>query len=509
MSPGDRRAFLAGVQTMVPVLGRYAGLLTVGLLGLVVFGPLAVFLPLWSALTLGAAAAAAGGLALTRIATLKARCEKLSGEVDLLSRRLLKVETAAATAAAQPRPEAAEAALRAQIEELTVEFGLLSGIVRDLTTVVSAQDAEIAGLKARPAIGPGIAPAEAPRPQTAAAPAAALPDAAAPSLPQPRGPAAPLERVPPGPQPAPADRQPASDPTPAVPARPIPPRPIPPRPAAAPADEGAIVAAFEGDGLEIHLQPVVTLPQRKVVAYEALARLRIGGPGAPPAEPEVFLPVLERYGRTTELDRRMLQRATIVARHLARRGSETLLTYGLSPLSLFEPGLLRELARTAADDPALAGLTIALPQESWRRLDAGQRGLLAPLQGRIGFSLDRPDDLRFDAAELAALGIGQVKVPAEMLLRPGTSRGSLSDIALEDTAPALARAGIRVVATGVADEADVPDLIDLDVPFAQGTAFAAPRPVRAEVLAAPPAEEPTPPPEPERRPFRSVLRRAV
>ncbi|WP_244633198.1 EAL domain-containing protein [Methylobacterium radiotolerans] len=509
MSPGDRRAFLAGVQTMVPVLGRYAGLLTVGLLGLVVFGPLAVFLPLWSALTLGAAAAAAGGLALTRIATLKARCEKLSGEVDLLSRRLLKVETAAATAAAQPRPEAAEAALRAQIEELTVEFGLLSGIVRDLTTVVSAQDAEIAGLKARPAIGPGIAPAEAPRPQTAAAPAAALPDAAAPSLPQPRGPAAPLERVPPGPQPARADRQPAPDPTPAVPARPIPPRPIPPRPAAAPADEGAIVAAFEGDGLEIHLQPVVTLPQRKVVAYEALARLRIGGPGAPPAEPEVFLPVLERYGRTTELDRRMLQRATIVARHLARRGSETLLTYGLSPLSLFEPGLLRELARTAADDPALAGLTIALPQESWRRLDAGQRGLLAPLQGRIGFSLDRPDDLRFDAAELAALGIGQVKVPAEMLLRPGTSRGSLSDIALEDTAPALARAGIRVVATGVADEADVPDLIDLDVPFAQGTAFAAPRPVRAEVLAAPPAEEPTPPPEPERRPFRSVLRRAV
>ena len=509
MSPGDRRAFLAGVQTMVPVLGRYAGLLTVGLLGLVVFGPLAVFLPLWSALTLGAAAAAAGGLALTRIATLKARCEKLSGEVDLLSRRLLKVETAAATAAAQPRHEAAEAALRAQIEELTVEFGLLSGIVRDLTTVVSAQDAEIAGLKARPAIGPGIAPAEAPRPQTAAAPAAALPDAAAPSLPQPRGPAAPLERVPPGPQPAPADRQPAPDPTPAVPARPIPPRPIPPRPAAAPADEGAIVAAFEGDGLEIHLQPVVTLPQRKVVAYEALARLRIGGPGAPPAEPDVFLPVLERYGRTTELDRRMLQRATIVARHLARRGSETLLTYGLSPLSLFEPGLLRELARTAADDPALAGLTIALPQESWRRLDAGQRGLLAPLQGRIGFSLDRPDDLRFDAAELAALGIGQVKVPAEMLLRPGTSRGSLSDIALEDTAPALARAGIRVVATGVADEADVPDLIDLDVPFAQGTAFAAPRPVRAEVLAAPPAEEPTPPPEPERRPFRSVLRRAV
>lgn len=468
---------------MVPVLGRYAGLLTVGLLGLVVFGPLAVFLPLWSALTLGALAAGVAGLALTRIATLKARCEKLSGEVDLLSRRLLKVETAAATAAAQPRPETAEAALRAQIEELTVEFGLLSGIVRDLTTVVSTQDTEIASLKARPEIRPE--PAAPPQPMPAAPPSRP-PEAAVPP------------EVPPARPPAPPVAAP----------RPIPPRPIPPQHAREPEDEAEIIRAFEGEGLEIHLQPVVTLPQRKVVAYEALARLRIGGRSA---EPDAFLPVLERYGRTTELDRRMLQRAAIVTRHLARRGSETTLTYGLSPLSLFEPGLLRELARMAADDPALAGLVIALPQASWRGLDAGQRGLLAPLRGRIGFSLDRADDLRFDAAELAGLGIGQVKVPAALLLRPAPDRGPLSDLAVEDTAPALARAGIRLVATEVGTDADVPDLIDLDVPFAQGSAFAAPRPVRAEVLAASTSDTPVPPtdPEPERRPFRSVLRRAV
>ncbi|MCJ2132987.1 EAL domain-containing protein [Methylobacterium sp. J-026] len=471
---------------MVPVLGRYAGLLTVALLGLVVFGPLAVFLPLWSALTLGAVAAGVSGLALTRIATLKARCEKLSGEVDLLSRRLLKVETTAVPA--PPLSEPGEtAALRAQFEELSVELGLLSGIVRDLTGVVSTQDAEIAGLKARPAPAPPAVPVAAPPepvpPRVAAAP--------------------PLV---PGP--------PAAAPIPPRPIPPVPsqPRPIPPAPPRwDPESEAAILRAFEGEGLEIHLQPVVSLPQRKVVAYEALARLRIGDPGAPAVEPEAFLPVLERYGRTTELDRRMLQRAALVVRHLARRGSDTMLTYGLSPLSLFEPGLLRELARTAADDPALAGLVIALPQASWRSLDAGQRGLLAPLRGRIGFSLDRPDDLRFDPADCAALGIGQVKVPVEMLLRPDAAGGSLSDIAVEDTAPALARAGIRLVATGVSDEADVPDLIDLDVPFAQGGAFATPRPVRAEVLAALPPDTPAPPtePAPERRPFRSVLRRAV
>jgi cyclic-di-GMP phosphodiesterase, flagellum assembly factor TipF len=485
---------------MVPVLGRYAGLLTVGLLGVVVLGPLAVFMPLWGVLALAAAAALAAGLAQIRTAAVRARCEKLSGELDLQSRRLLKAETAIATAAAQPRPESGEAALRAQIEELTVELGLLSGIVRDLTTVVSTQDAEIAGLKARPAAAlpaPGLQPA----------PMAALPESIlvqpvpvqpVPVQPMPVQPAAP-EPVPPEPR----GVAPVA-PTP----RPIPPRPVssarPPRDARDPAAEAAIIRAFEGDGLEIHLQPVVTLPQRKVVAYEALARLRVADEAV---EAEAFLPVLERHGRTTELDRRMLQRAGHVARHLARRGSDTTVTYGLSPLSLFEPGLLRELARSATDDPALAGLAIALPQASWRGLDAGQRSLLAPLRGRIGFSLDRPDDLRFDAGDLAGLGIAQIKVPAGMLLRPGSDRAGLSDLAVEDTAPALARAGIRLVATDVVDEADVPDLIDLDVPFAQGSAFAAPRPVRAEILAAPPADPP--PPEPERRPFRSVLRRAV
>ena len=112
-----------------------------------------------------------------------------------------------------------------------------------------------------------------------------------------------------------------------------------------------------------------------------------------------------------------------------------------------------------------------------------------------------------------------MKVSADLLLRQASARQNLSDIAVEDLVAALARAGIRLVATAVERETDVPDLIDLDVPFAQGSVFAAPRAVRADVLAAaapaqaapaaaaPPApEEPEPPPQ--RRPFRDFLRRA-
>ncbi|PIU14456.1 MAG: hypothetical protein COT28_07255, partial [Methylobacterium sp. CG08_land_8_20_14_0_20_71_15] len=110
---------------------------------LVVLAPLAVLWPLPAALGLAAVSGLAALVAHRRASGLAARCDKLSGEIDILSERLLKVEARGAAAAT---PEAAPPG-EAGVEELSVEIGLLSGIVRDLAAVVSAQDGEIAGLK--------------------------------------------------------------------------------------------------------------------------------------------------------------------------------------------------------------------------------------------------------------------------------------------------------------------------------------------------------------------------
>ncbi|MGU3536444.1 EAL domain-containing protein [Methylobacterium sp. A54F] len=477
---------------MARIFGRHVSLLALGLLGLVLLAPLAVFAPLPVAYALAALGLVAGLAAHLRLRGLVARCEKLSAEVGVLSERLIRAEAAA-------KPAAGDGRLAADVEDVTVEIGLLSGIVRDLAAVVSTQDGEIARLKADPRPSAPVLAVHAPvRAPVHEVSGAAPPDVRPPAAP---GPTPPVAALPP------------------LPRRPLPPRPPEPEPtaeadlAADPDDEARdaqILEAFDGDGLEVHLQPVVTLPQRKVSSYEALARLRAGGQVL---APEAFLPALERHGRTTDLDRRMLQRVATVARHLAGRGSAAAVAYGLSPRSLFEPGFLRALPRLVALEPGLSGrLVVALPQESWRSLDAEQAGALAAMRGRIGFTLDRASDLRFDAAALAQHGVTQVKVPAELLLRPGRAGQALADIATEDLVAALGRAGIRLVAAGIERESDVPDLIDLDVPFGQGGVFAPPRPVRADVLAAPPAVEPPPPepaaPEPQRRPFRDFLRRA-
>ncbi|AWN54098.1 EAL domain-containing protein [Methylobacterium sp. 17Sr1-1] len=491
------------------------------------------------------AAALLGGvataLAMRRAGRLARQVEKMSGEIDLLSRRLVTLEQ-------RETPAAPAADLESGLSEVTAEIGLLGGIVRELAMAVAVQDEDLTRLKAGPAaavqpaapafVQPPQAPvpqahtAQAPVPQAPvppvhvqAAPAyapaprpaaqsemrgyAAAPSAGfAPAAPaQPAAPSwlAELAATPVAPAPAapiPAAPAPADSILPRE-AAPAPRRPFVPEPAAETHSEAEILAAL-AQGLEVHLQPVVSLPQRKVAFYEALARLRVGEALLSPAE---FLRVLERHGRTTELDRLMLARVTAIGQHLASRGSETPVAYALSPGSLFEPGFLRAVGRLIDLHPELAGrMILALPQRSWRSLDAEQASALRSLRERIGLAVDRVADPRLDAAALASLGASYAKVGLDTLL--GEHGAAL--------AVSLARSGIRLVAEGVERETDVPDLIDLDLPLAQGAVFSPPRVVRPEVLS-PPAPEPAPepqppaddPPPPVRRAFRDTLRRAV
>src|SRR3954471_14368352 len=435
--------------------------------------------------------ALAGGVAL-QARVLAGQAVQLSSDLDVVSERLLPLEAerpSPATTAPDPRLDD----LSADVQEATAEIGLLGEILRDLAVAVAAHDRELAALKAA-GEKPVPVQREAPRPAPQVAAAA----------------------------PPPAPPSPAARERPAPPVAPLPEWTAPPddRPA-----DAAVISAFEFDRLELHLQPVVSLPQRKVQFYEALARLRLDdGTLLVPAE---FLPVLERRGLMPDLDRKVLARSAAIARHLAARGSEALIACNLASASLAEPGFLRAVSRLVEAHPDLTGrLVLELSQRCWRTLDAERAGALAQLRDRgLVFALDRATDLRLDPLSLADRGVRFVKLPAEMLLAAEAPHGL--DVELHDLAAVLSRAGIKLIAERVEREEDVPDLLDLDVPLAQGFVFSPPRPVRAEVLTSPvaaaappvaaaPAQAqaaaaelpPEPAPEPQKRPFRSFLRRA-
>jgi cyclic-di-GMP phosphodiesterase TipF (flagellum assembly factor) len=133
---------------MARIFGRRGSLVALGILGLIALAPLAVYSPILALVALAALAVLATGLAHRRATALAARCDKLSAEIDVVSKRLLRIEGAAKAGQFQhPAPGADAAALAAGVEEVTVEIGLLSSIVRDLAAVVATQDSEIAQLK--------------------------------------------------------------------------------------------------------------------------------------------------------------------------------------------------------------------------------------------------------------------------------------------------------------------------------------------------------------------------
>jgi cyclic-di-GMP phosphodiesterase TipF (flagellum assembly factor) len=245
-----------------------------------------------------------------------------------------------------------------------------------------------------------------------------------------------------------------------------------------------VTQAFEADRIELHLQPIVSLPQGKIRFYEVLARLRLAdGTLLAPVE---FLPILECSGRASDFDRRILIRAMAVARHLMARGSEAIVGVNLSAHSIVEPGFLWSLAGLLDSSPEILGrIVLELPQHSWRHLDGDLKAALAALRERgVPFSLDRAADLRFDPKALADLGIRFMKLPAGLMIKAAEQqdgRDAGPELDVRDFASALRRQGIRLIAERVDQDSMVPVLADLGIPLAQGFAFAAPRPVKPEI----------------------------
>lgn len=453
----------------------------------------------------------------------RATAEKASSDLDFLARRLLRVESRLADAERRGKA-GGDGDLRGAVAEVSGEIALISGLLRDLAGTVAAHDRALSERAAAEV----HAPRPAPRPTPAAPPAyeeSHYEDAEEPAYeegayedpayeepafeepaPAPRAAAprfSPVVEPDPAPAPAPAPRRAAAPRQPAAP-QPFTPEPfateprddhpdeplfaeeVPPADPALERRAAAIARALREDRIEIHLQPIVSLPQRKTRFYEALARLRLDDDEL--LLPAEFLPALERAGLTAELDGKVAARAAAIARHLVNRGSDAFVTANLAHESLSAQGFLRALGRIIESYPDVAGrLAFEIAQRSWRMLDAEVAGALEALRAKGAlFVMDRATDLRLDAFGLADRGVRFVKLPASLLLSHLGARAPGLDIAVGDLAAVLARAGIRLVADAVEREEDVPDLIDLDVPLGQGLVFGAPRAVRSDLIGGPP-----------------------
>jgi cyclic-di-GMP phosphodiesterase TipF (flagellum assembly factor) len=232
--------------------------------------------------------------------------------------------------------------------------------------------------------------------------------------------------------------------------------------------------------VELYLQPVVTLPQRKVRYYEALSRIQLAGESV--IEAARFIPAARAAGLLPKIDERLVQNCVQIVRRLAAKNREIGLFLNIAPETLADRATFGEILGYLEANRALAAsLVLEMPQRAYRALGTNELTSLSMLAERgFRFSLDRIEDFRIDARALADRGVRFLKVPAELML--SAEQREAGHIHPADLSDMLGRYGIDLVADHIESENIVVDLLDFDVRYGQGFLFAQPRPVRAEVL---------------------------
>jgi cyclic-di-GMP phosphodiesterase TipF (flagellum assembly factor) len=238
--------------------------------------------------------------------------------------------------------------------------------------------------------------------------------------------------------------------------------------------------AADANRIDLYLQPIVTLPQRKVRYYEALSRLRTEDGDIVPAGD--FVDIAEAVGLMPKIDNMAVFRCVQVTRRLQMKSRDVGVFCNISASTLTDATFFKQFLDFMEANRALSNaLMFEFTQEAYRNFGPIEHESLAALAERgFRFSMDHVADLRMEPKELAGRSFRFLKVPAKLLLnRAGNAQ---SDIHPEDLADLLARAGIDLIAERIESEPMVLDLLDYDVRFGQGFLFSPPRPVRAEAL---------------------------
>jgi cyclic-di-GMP phosphodiesterase TipF (flagellum assembly factor) len=241
-----------------------------------------------------------------------------------------------------------------------------------------------------------------------------------------------------------------------------------------------VSGAVEAHRVDLYLQPIVTLPQRKVRYYEAVTRLRDPDGDVIPAEE--FMEFAEAGGVLPKIDNLLLFRCVQVVRRLLMKNRDVGLFCNISLATMTEPAYFRQLHEFMQANRALSdSLIFEFRQDAYRSFGALEHeGLAALADFGFRFSLDHLTDLRMEPRELFDRGFRYLKAPAKLLLNKAT--GAQSDIDPADLANLLARSSIDLIAERIESENMVVDLLDFEVKFGQGFLFSPPRPVRPEAL---------------------------
>jgi cyclic-di-GMP phosphodiesterase, flagellum assembly factor TipF len=237
-------------------------------------------------------------------------------------------------------------------------------------------------------------------------------------------------------------------------------------------------ASLEENRIDLYLQPIVSLPQRKLRYYEALSRLRSAdGRLIMPAQ---YIRIAAPAGLMSVVDNLLLFRCVQIVRRMAKKNRDVGVFCNISGDTLLDAEFFPQFLEYMDQNRDLSNhIVFEFEQKAvFKAGKAGEDNLR--FLSRLGFalSMDHVDTLDIDFGRLRDLGFRHLKVRAETLI--GGMGKANAAVAAEDIKGLLDRFGLNLIAERVEDEKVVVQLLDYAVDFAQGYLFGEPRAVRGE-----------------------------
>ena len=252
---------------------------------------------------------------------------------------------------------------------------------------------------------------------------------------------------------------------------------------------GVIQDALGHNRVDLYLQPVVSLPQRRTHYYEAYTRLRDhDGRTLVPAE---YLSVAEDEGLVSAIDNLLLIRCAQIVRRLHRSDRKVGIFCNISFDTLGDEDFFPQLHEFLGQNRDLSeSLILELGQAAFEArgaVEARNMAKLADLGFR--FSIDKVQTLDLNFSDLQRSDVRFIKVAADLLIEQllemdgAIPLPSQPDIQAADFAPLTRRHGLELIAEKVETEKQAVDILELDISVGQGHLFGEPRAIKENVLA--------------------------
>lgn len=224
--------------------------------------------------------------------------------------------------------------------------------------------------------------------------------------------------------------------------------------------------------VDLFVQPIVSLPQRKHRHYECFSRIRAAD--GQMITPERYLAIAEREGLVGAIDNMLLFRSLQLVRKIQKRENVGLFL-NISEHTLADGDFFREFVAFLAVNRELSPrLVFEFAQAHVERHGASVMLELERL-ARLGFrfSMDQVTHLNLDLDALGARHFRFLKLDASKLLEH--TRSETERLDMRAFKRALDRNGIDLIVEKIETEPMVLELLDLPIDYGQGFLFGEPR----------------------------------